>query len=144
MTWDRSLISSPVAGGGRRFLQIRLMFRRHIGRAGVLAPLQRAQVTDDRPTIVHRDARSIGHHGVFAVRDGVENFAVRHVAEAIVLQRDDGRQAVLFHDPVTGRRGPWQTAQLILKRCSPRCISAGVTSSGIPVPQFAPILPVLK
>ena len=119
------------------------MFRRDISRARMLTALQSAQVADDRPAVLHNDARSVGHHGVLPVRDGVENFAVRHVADAVVLQSYDGGEAILFTIPSPSASGPWQTAQLILKRCSPRLSRAGVTSSGMPVPQFAPILPVL-
>jgi hypothetical protein len=39
------------------------------------------------------------------VRDGVKDFAVGHLANAIVLQTHHRRQAVLFGDPVSLRRG---------------------------------------
>src|SRR5439155_9711799 len=60
-----------------------------------------AQIGNDRPAIGYNDVWAVSHHGVFAVGDRIENFAVRHLADSFILKRNHGREAVLFGDPVT-------------------------------------------
>ena len=78
------------------------MFGRNIGRSRTLAALQRAQIGDDRPPIGDHDGWTVSHHRVLAVGDGVENFAVSHFADPVVLQTNDRGQTVLFGDAVAG------------------------------------------
>src|SRR5437773_1774 len=87
------------------------MFRRDVRHGCMLTALQGAQVTNDCPAILHHDARSVSHHGVLAVRDGIENFSVRHVANPVVLQSDDRREAILLDDTVPGCRPPRWSAK---------------------------------
>src|SRR4029079_18378906 len=48
-----------------------------VGGGGVLAELQRADVGDDRPAVVHGDLRRVVGHGAEAARDHVEQIARR-------------------------------------------------------------------
>src|SRR5262249_10811098 len=72
----------------------------NIGNRRVLAALQRTQVSNNGPAIRDDDVRPVSHHRVFSVRDGIENLAVRHFAEAIVLKRDHSSKSVLFNDAI--------------------------------------------
>src|SRR5438093_11036591 len=81
------------------------MFRWHIGNRRVLAALYSAQVSNDRPAISHNDVRPVSHHGVFPVRDRIENFAVGHFADPFVLESHDSREAILLGDPVARSGG---------------------------------------
>ena len=99
------------------------MFRRYIDNRRVLTSLQRTQIGDDCPTICDHDVRPVGHHRVLVVRDRVENFAVGHLTNAIVLQSDDGIEAVLFGNsiprcgrPVTHRASNVETLTAALKQ----------------------------
>jgi hypothetical protein len=76
------------------------MIFRNIGNRRVLASLQRAQVSNNRPAIRDDDIRPVSHHRVFSVCNGIENLAVRHFAEAVVLKRNDSGKPVLLDDPV--------------------------------------------
>src|SRR5206468_4243934 len=73
--------------------------------AGVLAPLQGPHVGDDRPAIAHLDLRAIRLHVLLAVGDHVEDLAVGHVADALVVVVGHADHAVLRRDPlaVAGR-----------------------------------------
>ena len=51
-----------------------------------LTALERSQVSNDRPTVCHHDVRSVSHHRIFAVGDRVENLAISHLANSVVLQ----------------------------------------------------------
>src|SRR2546423_6083934 len=85
------------------FLEIGAMFRRNIDSGCVLTALERSQVSNDRPTVCHHDVRSVSHHRIFAVGDRVENLAISHLANSVVLQSHDRGEPVLFGDAVTGR-----------------------------------------
>src|SRR5262245_35133175 len=71
--------------------------------------LQCADVVDDRPAVLDRDARRVGRHRVLAdgARDHFEVLAVLHVGDAVVLAvlvmeaRDRDRPAAADH-PVRG------------------------------------------
>src|SRR5688572_19160403 len=65
--------------------------------AGVLRALQSPHVEDDRPAVVDGDLGRVAHHGVEAVRDRVEQLAVRH-----------GHHAGLGIDQVAGQPGAAQ------------------------------------
>src|SRR5205814_7361478 len=86
------------------FLQVPAMVLRHVGNCGVLAALQRTQISNDRPPISDNDVGPVSHHGVFTVSNRVENFAISHFADAIILQSNYGREPVLFGDSVACSR----------------------------------------
>ncbi len=67
----------------------------------MLAPLQGAQVRDDRPAISDDNVRPVRHHRVFSVRDRVENLAIRHLADPVVLERNHRGKPVLLRNPVS-------------------------------------------
>src|SRR5438552_4035743 len=77
---------------------------RHICRGCILTPLQGAEVANDGPAIDHGDARSVRHHCIFTVSDRVENFAVGHRADPVLLQTLHCGKTVLFYDAVARSR----------------------------------------
>src|SRR4029453_7277493 len=66
----------------------------------LLTALQGAQVSNDRPAIRDNDIRPVSHHCVFSVGDRVENLAVGHLADSVILERYHSRETVLFDDSV--------------------------------------------
>src|SRR4029453_2536122 len=66
----------------------------------LLTALQGAQVSNDRPAIGENYIRPVSHHCVFSVGDRVENLAVGHLADSVVLESYHGRETVLFGDSV--------------------------------------------
>ena len=81
------------------------MIFRNISDDTVLTALQCAEIGDNRPPVVNGENRALSHHGVFAMRNGVENFAVSHSTNPIVLERNNGGEAVLFGNAVTSAGG---------------------------------------
>ena len=72
---------------------------------GALAALQGAHIGDDRPAVIDGDVRPVSSHGVLAIRDRIKDLAVRHDADAIVLEVRHGRPAANgLNDPVADAR----------------------------------------
>ena len=63
--------------------------------AVLLTQLQRADVSDDGPTILHGNLRGVRRHCAPAVSDSVEEVAHRRLAEAIFVERSG------FAEPAT-------------------------------------------
>jgi len=76
----------------------------NVGNRRVLAALQCAQVGNNSPAIGDENVRPVSHHRVFAVGDCVENFAVRHFADAFILKRNHRGETVFFGDAVAQSR----------------------------------------
>jgi hypothetical protein len=81
-------LSQSLAAAGRR----------------ILGELQRAEVGDDGPAILDIDVM-IGPHLALAVGDGVEDFAVGHLAIFIEVNAGHAHQAVLRGDAVARSGG---------------------------------------
>jgi hypothetical protein len=52
------------------------------------------------PAVIDRMFATRSPHGVSAVGDGVEYLAVRHAAQAVLVEAGDGHKAVLAGDAV--------------------------------------------
>src|SRR5436305_2317065 len=91
IVWERSLIVSPVPRAGPQGHRPPLRF------GCAVSP----QVCNDRPAIGYNDVWPVGHHGVFAIRNGIENLAIRHLTDSFILKGNDSRESVLLCDPVT-------------------------------------------
>ena len=79
-TWTRAMFERQVLGGEQR-------------RRGMGAPLERAHVRHDRPTVVDRDLGAVGGHRPDPVRDRVEQMPDRPREHGFVLdrgRRDEG------------------------------------------------------
>src|ERR1044071_4658028 len=106
-------------GFGFDFCQLRAVFRRHIRFGGVLTALQGAEVGDYRPTIGDRNVRPVRQHRVLAVGDRVEDFAIGHLANPLVLQTNDGREAVLLCASISVCRHSMTNSAIDIETLSP-------------------------
>src|SRR5262245_32632682 len=83
----RGRVVRAFGGGGLPALEARLLFRRQVADARVLAELQRADVGDDRPAILRRDLRGVVRHLAEPARHHVEEVARALVAQPGVVVR---------------------------------------------------------
>src|ERR1700736_205893 len=89
--------------GSGSFLGIQsfTLISRDIPDLSVLAPLQCADVGNNRPTILNRDLIAVGHHRIVTICNGVEYLAVCHLAIFVLMVVGNAKQSVFRGNPVT-------------------------------------------
>src|SRR4051812_44315670 len=81
----RAGIGRGMAEGALMLLQPSALFEGDVVNRGVVRALQGAHVGDHRPAILGAELVGVREHRVLAVGDRVENFALGHAAQAIVV-----------------------------------------------------------
>src|SRR4051812_7331007 len=91
-------IAQTLPSGMRNFFESRLWFASVMWLLPSLAELQGPHIAHDRPAIVDWNRIAVRRHVAHAVRNGGEQLAIRHVADALIVKAGRRDHALLDDD----------------------------------------------